>query len=105
MTRATRHSATCRADACSQGRKPCPCPTACRAPEGVVLRTDTHRPVLGTLVQARDADEPTQPHPWHLAGNTPTKPQPEGLSLAAHLGVVLLCIALLALIAMAAPAP
>jgi hypothetical protein len=26
---------SCLADACAQGRRPCPCPDACRIPEGV----------------------------------------------------------------------
>jgi hypothetical protein len=41
--------ARCTADACSQGRKPCPCPDACRAQS---WDEDTSRDMLGRLLLA-----------------------------------------------------
>ena len=41
--------AKCQADACSQGRKPCPCPDACRAQP---WDEDTGRDMLGGLLVA-----------------------------------------------------
>jgi hypothetical protein len=41
--------AKCQADACAQGRKPCPCPDACRAQP---WDEDTGRDMLGGLLVA-----------------------------------------------------
>ena len=41
--------ARCNADACQQGRKPCPCPDACRATS---WDEDTSRDMLGRLLLA-----------------------------------------------------